>query len=118
MRLSSKLSQLIHSGPTSCAALRMPRWKEARRRLPARPSIRKSLWFIVRLLRTLPGGKWRGVGFVPPPPPAPRHPPDFHPRDPPAGILAHHLECDQFVICYPDGLASTRWDVCAAISHL
>src|ERR671916_2322995 len=47
MRLSSKLSQLIHSGPTSCAALRMPRWKEARRRLPARPSIRKSLWFIV-----------------------------------------------------------------------
>src|SRR5918998_1448904 len=47
MRLRSKLSQLIHSGPTSCAALTMPRWKEARRRLPARPSIRKSLWFIV-----------------------------------------------------------------------
>src|ERR671917_1551462 len=67
MRLKSKLSQLIHSGPTSCAALRMPRWKEARRRLPARPSIRKSLWFIVRLLRTLPGGKWRVFGFVLPP---------------------------------------------------
>jgi hypothetical protein len=47
IRLKSKLSQLIHSGPTSCAALRMPRWKEARRRLPARPSIWKSLWFIV-----------------------------------------------------------------------
>src|SRR5918998_625833 len=43
MRLRSKLSQLIHSGATSCAALTMPRWKEARRRLAARPSIRKSL---------------------------------------------------------------------------
>src|SRR5215210_5557439 len=47
MRLISKLSQLIHSGPTSWAALRMPRWKEARLRLPARPSIRKSLWFTI-----------------------------------------------------------------------
>src|SRR3712207_5503089 len=49
MRLKSKLSQLIHSGPTSCAALKMPRWKEARLRLPARPSIRKSSWFNVCL---------------------------------------------------------------------
>src|SRR5918997_48495 len=42
----------------------MPRWTEARRRLPARPSIRKSLWFIVRLLRTLPGGRWWRGGEV------------------------------------------------------
>src|SRR5215217_5534208 len=45
----SKLSQPIHSGATSCDALKMPRWKEARRRLPARPSIRKSLWSMVCL---------------------------------------------------------------------
>jgi hypothetical protein len=37
----------IHSVATSCATLMMPRWKEARRRLPARPSIRKSIGSIV-----------------------------------------------------------------------
>src|SRR5215208_7476750 len=49
MRARSKPSQLIHSGATSCAALIMPRWKEARLRLAARPSIRKSLWSMVCL---------------------------------------------------------------------
>src|SRR5215212_6696491 len=47
IRARSKFSQLIHSGATSCAALTMPRWKEACRRLPARPSMRKSPWSIV-----------------------------------------------------------------------
>ena len=39
IRARSRFSQLIHSGATSCAALAIPR-KEARRRLPARPSMR------------------------------------------------------------------------------
>ena len=41
------LSQLIHSGFTSCSALKRPRWTEALRGLPARSSMRKSLWSMV-----------------------------------------------------------------------
>src|SRR5918995_3350735 len=57
----SKLSQLIHSGATSCAALTMPRWEEARLRLPARPIIWNPWLIPASLFSHSPRYPMRGV---------------------------------------------------------